>query len=459
MFTASRTDVIESLRARIRGEVLVPGDPGYDTARTGFNLAAAHRPAVVVVAADAADVAEAVRVADGHDLGVGVQSTGHGVAAALDGDLLVVTSRLRELAVDTDRCTVRVGAGLTWGPVLEAAQRHGLAPLLGSSPNVGVVGYSLGGGLGWLARRYGLAADSIVSVEMVAGSGASVVASDDEHPDLFAALRGGGGGSLGIVTAIELRLFPVTDVYGGNLLWPSEDAAEVLDHYADFAGTAPEDFTSSVVLMNYPPLPQVPEPVRGRSFVILRGCHAGDLDEGRRLVDDWRAWKAPALDLFGPMPFSDVASISNDPVSPMPFHGSGMWLRTLDRRAADAMMRFTLPAGGPPPLVFSELRHVGGAVGRGGALSVYGNRDRELLLNMVGVVPGPEAAAAHHHHLAAYREALADLDAGAYLNFVEGDERRARLADALTTDGSEALRRAKATFDPENRFRFGAMAH
>jgi hypothetical protein len=454
--TVPTTDV-ERLCAAVTGDVLQPGDPGYDDACSAWNRSHVHRPAVVVVAATTSDVVEAVRFAAAAGLGLGVQATGHGVARTADGGVLLRTERLDGVLVDPVSRTALVKAGATWAPVLAAAQQHGLAPLLGSSPGVGAVGYTLGGGLGWLARKHGTASDSVRAFEVVTPAGSLVRASADEHEELFWALRGGGGGSLGIVTAMEIELFPVTTVYGGNMLYPAEAAREVIERFVAWVADAPDELTSEVVLMNFPPLPEVPEPIRGRSFTILRGCWSGPLAEGHALLDGWREAMPPLMDMWSDMSFADVAAISNDPVDPMPARGTGGWLTGVDGEVADVLAARTFPVGGPPPVIFSEVRHIGGAVARGDrAASSFGGRDHEFLFNTIGIAPTPEAAEALAAHHAGTREALAShLAERVYPNFVEGAERVARTAASFDEGSHARLRAVKAAVDPGDVLRFG----
>ncbi|MDF1522095.1 MAG: FAD-binding oxidoreductase [Trueperaceae bacterium] len=448
--TTSFTD----LRAAVAGAVLAPGDAGYDDARRGWNLRFDARPAVVVEAASAADVVAAVAYARRERLPLAVQATGHSTVRPADGALLLRTGRLAGVSIDPAARTARVEAGATWDAVLAAAQPHGLAPLLGSSPTVGAVGDTLGGGLGWLARKHGLAADGVLRFEVVTADGERRIASATEQPDLFWGLRGGGG-ALGVVTAMTVRLFPVTHVYAGKLYYPAALAGEVFRRWSSWIADAPDELTSSVLLMNYPPVPGVPEPLRGQSFAIVHGCWCGDLDDGAGLMRYWRDGRAPTLDGFAPMPFTEAARISNDPADPMPGFTSGAWLRSLDDAASDAIVAHALPAGGPTPLVFAEVRHVGGAVARVPAdTSAYGNRDAELVLSLVGVAPTAEAHAAGQALVGRLKAALAPaLTGGVYLNFLEDAESRARVRDGLAPGAYERLARLKARFDGEHLFR------
>lgn len=446
------------LQSRIRGTVITPDDPGYDLARQAWNLSVDQHPALIVLAEQAGDVAAAVQYAVENDLQVSVQSTGHGLAQPAEGTLLIVTSRMKTIRVDAAARRAWIGAGAKWGEVLAQTQAAGLAPLLGSSPEVGVVGYTLGGGLGWLGRKYGLAADSVRFFELVTADGRTLCASASENSDLFWALRGGGG-SLGIVTGLEIELYPITTVYGGNLFYPIQAAREVMARYREWIATVPDELTSSVVLMNFPPIPLVPEPLRGQSFVMVRGCHCGPLDEGQALLQSWRDWRAPVIDDFKELPFSQVGAISNDPVDPLPVFSTGAWMKAMPDAAIDIMVRSTTGGDGPPPLLMTEVRHVGGAVARGRSQAgAFVNREAELLLFMVGLTPTPDAYGALVRHSQQFKAQLRSfLTGGVYMNFLEGEEARQRARDGFSPEAYARLIRLKRDYDPTDRLRTGFL--
>lgn len=446
-------EYLEQLMEEVCGELWLPGEAGYEAARRAWNLTIDQHPAGIVVAEQASDVAASVRFANQAGLNIAVQATGHGVVRAADDALLIITSNLKDVQIDEDMRTARVEAGALWGDVLIKAQSVGLAPLLGSSPHVGVMGYTLGGGMGWLARKYGMALDSVLAFEVVTPDGRPLRASARENSELFWGLRGGGG-AFGVVTAMEINLYPVTTVYGGNLFYPASQAKAVLTRYRDWVHTLPDAMTSSVVIMNYPPLPAVPEPLRGQTMVIVRGCYAGDVEEGKRLIDEWRQWCAPQIDAFRAMPFSEVASISMDPVDPMPSHHTGAWLADLTDGAIDALVRGGVPQQGPLPLVFIEVRHAGGAIARhnNGAFS---HRDGIFNLFINGLTPTPEASAAFTQHAEAIKAQLQPvLTGGVYLNFLAGEEARRRTSAGFSPESFALLSALKAAIDPNNRMAY-----
>jgi FAD/FMN-containing dehydrogenase len=262
----------DELRGRLQGEYVTPRDSNWDEARLAWNLAVDQRPAAVAVPETAEDIVEIVRFARANGLRVAGQSTGHNaapLAAGLEHTVLVKTHRMRAVEVDVDARIARAEAGALWMDVTGAATPHGLAALAGSSPDVGVAGYSLGGGISWMARRYGLATNSVVAIELVNHEGELVRADADQNADLFWALRGGGG-SFGIVTAIEMALYPVKELYAGWLIFPMERAGEVLNAWREWVDTVPDEVTSIGRLLQVPPLPDIPEPLRGRRWTRPR---------------------------------------------------------------------------------------------------------------------------------------------------------------------------------------------
>ena len=441
------------LQSHIQGKVILPGDPDYDLSRQAWNLAVDQYPAMIVIPESAQDIAQVVQHARQYGLKIAVQSTGHGVTRPADGSLLLLTSRLKEVRIDLQARTAWVSAGVKWGEVLEKSGPFGLAPLLGSSPDVGAIGYTLGGGLGWLGRKYGLSADSVNFFELVNPEGQLVRASSTENSDLFWALRGGGG-NFGVITGMEIRLYPVSEVYGGNLIYPISMARDVYTHYRDWIATAPDELTSSIVIMNFPPLPVFPEPLRGQTVVMVRGCYCGTMEDGDALLDHWRSWKAPMIDDFKPMPFTQVAAISNDPVDPMPGLSSSAWLKDLSDETVDLLLQFGTPQGGPCPLIITEVRFAGGAISKADPnAGPYSNRESTLLLQTVGMAPSPQVHQELKGYVETFKQALGShLTGGVYINFLEGEENQARSKDAYTSENFRRLQALKAQYDPDNTF-------
>ena len=345
-------DPAPALRDLCGGAIALPGDDGYDAARQAFNLAVDQRPAAVAYPADAHEVAAIVRAAREHGLRVAPQATGHnaGPLGSLDRSILVKTSGIGGVEIDAVNRIARVGAGVLWEEVVDAAAPYGLIALHGSSPNVSVTGYSLGGGMGWLARSHGLQANSVTAIELVTADG-ELVRTDAQHdPELFWALRGGGG-NFGIVTALEFRLYPLSEVYAGMMLWDWTEAERVLTAWAQWAVDAPDHVTTSFRIMQLPPLEELPELLRGRSVVIIDGAVQGD----PAVLDPLRAL-GPELDLFGMVPAPALVRIHQDPEDPMPSVGDTALIAAAPgggRPGADGRrrpgLRLAAGDGGVPP--------------------------------------------------------------------------------------------------------------
>ncbi len=273
------------------------------------------------MAAGAADVIAAVRLAHDGGLGFGALATGHAVASPCDGGVLINTSRMRGVRVDPEAQTARVEAGALWRDGISEAQVFGLAGMLGSSSGVGVVSYTMGGGFGWLGRKYGFNAANVREADVVSADGELLRVSAYEHQDLFWGLKGGGGNFVGVVTSLEFALYPLTTVYGGNLFYPVERAPEVLDLYSRWVETLPDEMTTAVAFINFPPLPEVPEPLRGGKFVSVRGCYCGDsLEASEELLRPWREFGEPLVDTFRVMSYREMDMISMDPPDPLAFY-------------------------------------------------------------------------------------------------------------------------------------------
>ncbi len=319
--------------------ILTPVDSGWDHARRAWNLAVDQRPAAIAQPASETDVIAAVDFARRHGLRVAAQGTGHGAASlgSLADTLLVTTGAMRAVQVDRAVRIARVQAGALWQDVVDAAARHGLAALAGSSPNVGVVGYTLGGGQSWLGRTYGLSANNVQAIEVVTADGRLLRADSCSEPELFWALRGGGG-SFGVVTAVELRLFPITEVYAGLLWWPATRAREVLQAWRQLTDAdVPDEFTTAARVMRFPASPDIPELVRGRSFVIVDVIHLGAPDEADALIRPLRALQ-PDLDTLAMISMPALAHMHLDPEQPTPGVGDGLTLAALPADAIDRLV-------------------------------------------------------------------------------------------------------------------------
>jgi uncharacterized protein YbjT (DUF2867 family) len=450
------TKSVEGLRIRLRGSLLRPGEEGYGEACAAWNLNAHQRPAVAVVAEGAADVVAAVRFAREAGLGLGVMATGHGVGAPADGGLLINTSRMRGVRVDPVARTARVEAGALWKDVIPAAHDHGLAGLAGSAPHVGVVGYTMGGGFGWLGRKYGLNSASVTEANVVTARGELLRASADENADLFWGLKGGGG-NFGIVTSLEFRLYPLTRVYGGSIFYPVERAPEVLDLYSRWSEGLPDEMTTAVTFMNIPPLPHIPEPLRGRSVVVVKGCYCGERSgSGEEMFRPVREGIGePIIDTFREMPVSEMDRISMDPVDPLGVIQRAELLSDLSPRTIDALLTVA-GAGSGSPLTILEIRQLGGALARtAGSPSPMGNGEARFSMNAIGATFTPEMARAVKAHIALLLGATRPYQTGeTFLNFMEENPTRERVSAAYPPEDWERLVDLKDEHDPHNLFRF-----
>jgi FAD/FMN-containing dehydrogenase len=432
--------------------VLRPDSPGWDDARRGWNLAIDQRPDAIVLAESASDVLGAVRYASQNGLRVAVQGTGHGLTSLgpLAGTLLLRTGRIHGVQIGVAGRLARVEAGTPWLDVVQAAAEHGLAPLSGSAPDVGVAGYTLGGGLSFLGRKHGLAAHALVAAEVVTAAGRLVRADEDSNPELLWGLRGGGG-NFGAVTALEVRLFPVAEVYAGILWFPFERASEVLHAWAELTReTLPDELTTIGRLLQFPPLEEIPEPVRGKSFVVVEAIHCGEPEQADEALAGLRAL-GPVMDTLRPTPMPELGALHMDPEHPVPVAGDGLMLASLPAEAVNELVRVTGPESGSPFLSV-EVRHLEGALGRPRPEhAALASVEAGYALYAAGIAAAPELGAACEAQLGVMREALAPWTTSRIvMNFA--DTRR----DPETFWDGEAHRRLcrlKQEVDPGDLFR------
>ncbi|MBT2207265.1 FAD-binding oxidoreductase [Actinomadura sp. NEAU-AAG7] len=343
------------------GQVFRPGEPEYDDERLGLNRAVESCPEYVVGAASEHDVVAAVRMAVAEERAVGVMATGHSPTVAADGAVLINTGRMNGVEVNPQARTAWVEAGTRWRQVVERAGAHGLAPLNGSSPNVGAVGYTTGGGAGLLGRRFGFAADHVRRLRMVTADGRLREVGPDSDPDLFWAVRGGKD-NFGVVVGMEVELFPVARLYGGGLYFPAEATGDVLHAYTEWTRSLPEHMASSVLLAQNPDLPAVPEPLRGRFVTHVRIAFSG-AEGGEELVRPLREIGPTLMDTVRDMPYTEVGTIHHEPTdAPYVAYDRNVFLHDIDKDAADTLLAHAGPDAQPP--FITELRHFGGAYAR-----------------------------------------------------------------------------------------------
>jgi FAD/FMN-containing dehydrogenase len=447
-------DETDDLARTLPGRVLRPDDAGYPEVVGAFNLAITPNPSLVVTATCAQDVVAAVHYAAAAGLPVAVQATGHGAYTGTDGALLISTRLMSDVRVDPAEGTATVGAGAKWRAVLDEAAVHGLGGLCGSASDVGVVGYTVGGGLPVLGRAFGFAADRVRSFEVVTGDGQLRTVDATSDPELFWALRGGKG-NVGIVTSMTFDLVPVADVYAGGLFFAGEHAEAVLSAYAAWIQTVPEQMCSSLGFLRLPPFPEVPEPLRGQFVMHLRAAYVGDDETGEQLLAPMRACAPVLIDGVGRLDYAKLDLVHQDPDHPVPYAETGCLLDDLSPGALAALLELAGPDANCP-LLLVELRHLGGALSRPAAApDAIGARGAGFSAFGVGVLAGP-AAAAVPVGLAALQASLAPYASGRTLlnlHGAPGDETdRAR---AWTPEQYERLQRAKAVYDPANLFRLG----
>ena len=408
------------LRGLCGGAVHLPGDPGYDAARMPWNVSVDQRPAAVAYPASAEEVAEVVLTAAAAGLRVAPQGTGHnaGPLGDLGETVLLRTSAMTGVEIDAERRTARVEAGVLWLDVVEAAARHGLAALHGSSPDVGVVGYSLGGGIGWYARELGMATNSVTAVDLVLPDGTQLHTDADTNPDVFWAVRGGGG-SFGIVTAMEFRLYDIATAYAGMLMWDQEHAAKVLPVWAEWTKTAPDCVTTAFRLLNLPPMPELPEFLRGRQLVVIDGAVLAEDERAEEIIADLRALE-PEMDTFTRMPAAGLVRLHMDPEGPTPGVSASAILSDLPDAAIETFLALA-GRGSGSTLLSAELRQLGGALARpaegAGALPQL---DGAFVLFGVAIAATPEIGRQGHADAVALVDAMSSYASGRdYLNFAE----------------------------------------
>ncbi|WP_405799417.1 FAD-binding oxidoreductase [Streptomyces sp. NBC_01506] len=432
--------------------VLRPEDPGYDEELSGFQLGFTPRPDVIVGATGADDVRTAVAYAAVHGLPVGVRATGHGVPAAAEGGLLITTRRMDGVRIDPGARTATFEAGVRWRQVIEAAGPHGLAPLHGSSPGVGAVSYTLGGGLGLLAREFGYAADHVRALDVVTADARLRRVTPDSDPDLFWALLGGGQ-NFGVVTALETKLAPVARVYGGALLFDGELRDDVVATYLDWLGTVPDTLTSSLAVMVYPDMEGLPPFLRGRYALSIRVVFTGDAARGERLVAPLRAIGPTITDSLREMPYTQSDTIHNDPTQPHAYWGDSAMLTELDARTLTELLELTGP--GAPTMCVVQLNPLGGALAKEPQVpNSVPHRDAAFLIRGLSPLAGPDLPPdlpMVRELYGRFFDRLAPVTVGRSLNFVFADGAKTQgLYDAGTARRLAAL---KARYDPANLFR------
>jgi hypothetical protein len=449
-------DNLAELRGALRGPVFTADDPGYDDEVAVFNMAVRHRPALVVGAVDAADVSGAVGFAARHGLNIAVLNTGHGPIMGADADTLMITMRrMSGITIDAEKHWARIDAGVRAGQLVDAAAMYGLAPLAGSSPGVGVVGYTLSGGASaTMGRKYGWAADHVLAMDVVTADGELHRVSPEFEPDLFSALLGGKS-NFGVVVAMEFGLFPVTQLYAGALFFSGEHTREVLEAYRELTASAPDELTTSFALLNLPPLPGLPPFMQGHLTVSVRVSYVGDAHVGSELIEPLRRAAPILADGVATIPYTQFGTISNDPTDPAPAVEHFGLLRELTSDTVQAILDVVGPGSGSS-INIVDIRHLQGAFSKPAPFpNAVGARDAAFAFFGLTVVPPGQEVADYRDSgrelPAALRPWLHDMTG---TNFVgPADATEDRTMQAYEPAVYQKLRTVKTQYDPHNRFR------
>ena len=446
---ANHTTVsIPELRAVLNGRVISPEDAAYDTVRAVFYGARSRRPALIVRVADATDVSHIVSLARERGLELAVRSGGHSLAghSTTDGGIMIDLSDMKGLEIDVAGRTAWAETGLTAGEYTAAAGAHGLATGFGDTGSVGIGGITLGGGVGFLVRKYGLTIDDLLAAEIVTADGELLYVDSDTHPDLFWAIRGGGG-NFGVATRFKFRLHEVDTIVGGMLMLPA--TPEVIASFVAEAEAAPEELSSIANVMVAPPMPFLPPEAHGQLVIMALLCYAGEVDEGERAIAPFRALATPLADTVGPKPYPQMY----EPAEPGPDEevARSLFIDTVDSGVAEKIVEHLRAS--TAPLAVAQIRVLGGAMARVSAdATAFTHRERGIMVALGAVYERPEETAMHEEWVGKFAAALRQGDGGVYVNFL-GDEGKARIREAYPGATFERLAEIKGRYDSTNLFR------
>lgn len=440
------------LREVLKGEVITPDDTGYDEARTLY-YGAKGRPAVIIKPVDANEVAYVISVARDTETELSVRSGGHSLAAhsVSNGGIVLDLSGMKAMHVDPDERTVWAQAGLTAGELTEALGAHGLAVGFGDAGSVGIGGITLGGGVGFLARKHGLTIDSLLAAEIVIAGGRLLQVDAESHPDLFWAIRGGGG-NFGVVTRFKFRLAEVAQIYGGMLMLPA--TSEVIRSFVELADSAPEELSAIANIMKAPPMPFIPEEQHGKPVLFGIMVYAGDPAAGEEAVAPFRVLAQPVVDTLAPMSYPGIYEMmgeEEDAPKPAAIVVRSMFVDSIDERTAAAITEYV--AGSTADMAVAQLRVLGGAVAKvPGDATAYAHRDRKIMANVAAMLAEPSDTAALEARADQLVAELRQDTPGVYVNFL-ADEGDARVREAYPGPTWDRLREVKRRYDPTNLFR------
>lgn len=444
-----KAKTISDLRANFEGQVMLPGDAEYDQARTIFYGGYDRRPAAILRVANAGDVANTISLARKMGLELAVRSGGHSVAghSTTDGGIVLDLSKMKKLEMDVKARTAWAETGLTAAEYTTATAAHGLATGFGDTGSVGIGGITLGGGVGYLSRKYGLTIDSLLAAEIITADGQRLRADERTHPDLFWAIRGGGG-NFGVATRFHFRLQPVGTIVGGMMLLPA--SAETIAGFIDQAERAPEDLTTIANVMPAPPMPFVPQEYHGQLVIMALLTYAGEVDAGMRAVAPFRALTAPIVDMVRSMAYPEMFFPEDASFHPTAV-GHTMFVDRIDRAVAETIMDYLKRSDAP--MRVAQLRVLGGAIARVPAdATAFAHRASRIMVNVATFYNGESERAARQAWVAQFAKALRQTDAGAYVGFL-GDEGEARVHAAYPGATWTRLQEIKRRYDPTNLFR------
>ncbi|MQS34511.1 FAD-binding oxidoreductase [Streptomyces katsurahamanus] len=438
---------IAQLRALVDGQVLVPGDAGYDEARVVYLGGMDQRPAAIVQPTDAAAVAQVVLLARDSGVPLAIKGGGHSVFCLADGGLVLDLSSLRDLQIDQESRTAWAEAGLTAGEYTNAAAEHGLVTGFGDTGSVGLGGITVGGGIGYLVRKYGLSIDDLLAVEVVTADGELRRVDAEHEPDLFWAIRGGGA-NFGVVTRMQFRLHELSTVLGGLLVLPG--TPEVIAGFVEQSERAPEELTSIVNIMPSPPMPFVPEELHGTPIIMAMMVYAGEGEEAEKAFAPFRALATPIADMIAPMPYPGIYPPEEEGYHPVAA-ARNMFVDAIDLDAAADILERIKASTAIMPAV--QIRVLGGAMTQvPGDATAFAHRHRKVMVNVAAVYENPDDAETHTRWVDEFTVALQKGVPGVYVNFL-ADDSKARIREAYPEGTWERLRAIKRTYDPTNVFR------
>ncbi len=446
---ASKEISIPQLRTAIKGRVITPDDPEYDAARTVFYGGIDRRPAVIIRAVNTTDVSQVVSLARETGAELAVRSGGHSVAghSVSEGGIVLDLSDMKGLDIEVERRTAWAEAGLTAGEYTAAAGAYGLATGFGDTGSVGIAGLMLGVGVGFLVRKHGLTIDDLLAAEIVTADGQILQVDADTHPDLFWAIRGGGG-NFGVVTRFQFRLHEVGTVVGGMLMLPA--APDLLRAFVAEAEAAPEELSTIANVMTAPPMPFIPSEYHGKLIIMAMLVYAGDLEEGERAIAPFRALATPIADMVRPMHYPEMYPPEREGYHPVAASRT-MFLDALDQRETDVIFEYLRAS--TAQMAVAQIRVLGGAMARVRAeATAFAHRTRRIMANVAALYEHPDEAAAHEAWAEGFAAALPQGEAGAYVNFL-GDEGEARVREAYPGATWDRLAAIKVRYDPTNLFR------